>query len=90
MIVRIARVKVGNRQASYAVRPEPRLLQKRAGVLAFTCLKNYARKNASLEQNKAQTKMAVPKDGRFAFNFCIRSSPRAQLRYLLNSISRRL
>ncbi len=28
MIVRIARVKVGNRQASYAVRPEPRFLQK--------------------------------------------------------------
>ena len=36
MIVRIARVKVGNRQAPYAVRPEPRYLRKRTGVLAFT------------------------------------------------------
>ena len=35
MIVRIARVKVGNRQAPYAVRPEPRSLRKSAGVLAF-------------------------------------------------------
>lgn len=38
MIVRIARVKVGNRQASYAVRPEPRLLQKESrgsGVWAW-------------------------------------------------------
>ncbi|WP_205986066.1 hypothetical protein, partial [Paraburkholderia sp. Ac-20340] len=34
--VRIARVKVGNRQAPYAVRPEPRSLTARTGVLAFT------------------------------------------------------
>jgi hypothetical protein len=29
-------VKVGNRQAPYAVRPEPRSLRKSTGVLAFT------------------------------------------------------
>jgi hypothetical protein len=76
MIVRIARVKVGNRQASYAVRPEPRLLQERAGVLAFMCLKNYARKNASSEQNKVQTKNGRP-EGR---PFCI------QLQHLIKQI----
>jgi hypothetical protein len=55
--VRIARVKVGNRQAPYAVRPEPRWLRKSTGVLAF----------GRVEKTKACPRKKAASKGGFCF-----------------------
>ncbi|WP_310634063.1 hypothetical protein, partial [Paraburkholderia sp.] len=53
MIVRIARVKVGNRQASYAVRPEPRFLNNESrGSGVWACEMRALKERVNTESTK--------------------------------------
>ncbi|MEI7298166.1 hypothetical protein WCQ02_39295, partial [Paraburkholderia tropica] len=58
MIVRIARVKVGNRQASYAVRPEPRFLQKESRGSGVWAWEKHQRQNPSRSQTSRLSQFA--------------------------------